>query len=457
VVLVAWVALVFTYGCHRHSAPTSASDASPQPDSSPQPDASVLRDLGSPVETPPSAPILVLESAPDADVVSSATVWSTELEHRLTGLHFMPAGDILAISSQQLTVFDRRGRLRWYRNLAPGDTVIPSGRCIYVRTADQLLLTALDERGGIRWEREVEGTFYPLGDGSLLATDAAAVRSLECRRGRERWMFSPDRQRSLRLLEVNDEGLLLMGELGTHRLLFSLSLDGELRATRELPHSTQEAQVAGSGWMLARTANTLTAINEAGHSLWTQPVTARTEVVRYQGNIVLANGSPEGRIEVRVLGRDGEASQTYRFDAGAEPVSMGLLASDEVPLLVAACTGALRSCAERGLSAGPYNRLWGCRTDGAVTSLIGEREESYFEIAQRGQSTMVVSTTSSGQNTKVIHIDRSLHATTLARLNGRRMLGPVSGPQNTWLVSTCQGHRCEQPWRLYAIADQTDR
>lgn len=437
-------------GCHRCPGPSSVGEERPRPSPAAE---------GTASSTTSHQRASVPVGEPDEPVREALciTLWSADLDHPISLVHVTPEGNVVAIGPRRLTVFDSRGRHRWYRNLAPGDEVIPSARCLFVRTADHRLLMALNHRGGNRWERELEGTFSSLANGTLLAADAAAVRAVECRRGRERWMFSPDHQRSLRLLHVGPESLTLIGEIGEQRLLFSLSLEGDLLATRELPPATQDAQLTDSGWILSRTATTLTVIDEVGAALWTQPVTARTEVASYRGDVVLAKGSPDGHVDVRVLDRSGEIKHSYHFDAGAEPVSLRILGSDQVPLLVAGCTGALRSCAERGLSPGPYNRLWGFGDEGRVTSMMDEQEETYFNIAQSGPTTMVVASTATGGTTRVVRIDTSLRRTTVARLSGRRMVGPVPGPSDSWLVSTCQGRGCEQPWRLYAIADQADK
>lgn len=450
VVQVVGIALLSCAGCDREqparsetAAPTTSRPARPQREPPPErtrvlPPAQL--DLDSGVHEP-----------------AATKTWTTDLSHPASALHVTPNGTIVVIGPRRITAFDSRGRQRWYRNLAPGDRVLPSGQCLFVQTADHRLLQALDDRGGTRWEREVDGELAPLGSGMMLTIDAAAVHVIECRDGQERWMFSPDRQRSLRLLRADESGPALIGEIGRRRFLFSLGFDGQVRASLELPPATQDAMLVGSGWILARTTSTLTVVDQTGRPQWTQPVTARTEVAYHRGTVILADGLPDGRIDVRALDRTGVVVQEHRFDAGAEPVTMQILASDEAPLLVAACTGALRTCSERGLSSAPFNQLWGCHSEGPVTSVLGHDTDLYFDVAQHGPTTIVVGSTSSGSDTAIIQIGLDLRGTTLARFSGRRMLGPIRGPGSSWLIATCQGHHCQQPWQLHAVEHRQER
>ena len=253
------------------------------------------------------------------------------------------------------------------------------------------------------------------------------------------------------------QGVYLLGELGENRILFTLSMEGRLTGRRKLPPATQHAQILSSGEILARTANKLLALDDAGSVIWSQPVTARTEVAYHDAEILFANGSADGRIEVKLLDRAGSTEKVYNLDAEAEPVSLWLKGSVTSPLLVAACAGALRSCSEQGLSPGPYNRLWACHSDGLVSPLVEHASNLYFDVVLDGATAMVTATTAEGLDTALIEIDPLLQQRTLAHFEGRRMLGPVRGPVGIWLVATCQGHRCEQPWRLYAVSNRQER
>jgi hypothetical protein len=405
----------------------------------------------------PVEPLASIDLDDGSPETSITRIWSSDLSHPARALHVTPDGDIAVIGPDRLTVLDPRGRQRWYRNLAPGDRVLPSGPCLYVQTADHRNLLALDDLGGTRWERELAGDLSPVGSGLMLMIDAAAVRAIECRRGRERWMFSPDRQRRMRLLGSDDHGLSLLGEIGERRVLFSLDLEGQVRTTLELPRATQDAMIVGSGWILVRTATSLVALDEAGRSLWTRAVTPRTEVAFHRNNVILADGFQDGHIEIDAIDRTGTIVREESFDAGGEPVTLQVLGSDEMPLLIAACTGALRTCSNTDLSIAPFNRLWACAPGGRVIAIVDRGADLSFDVGQEDAAILIVASTSSGSGTSVIRLGADLRRTSSTDLNGRRMLGPIKGEGSSWLVATCHGPRCDQPWQLFGVEYRQER
>lgn len=395
------------------------------------------------------APRRIGEGAGDA---APAALWSVALEHPASAIHVTPTGEVVAAGPDRITVVDRSGQHRWHRNVAPGDLLLPSGRCLFVRLARGSIVSAFNELGRPAWERIVEGTLEPLGDGSLLAIDAASVRSLECADGNERWMFSPDRIRSLRFMSVGADALVLLGELGQRRLLYQVGLDGRVRSSTELPHESDSALVVSSDRLLARTADSIVVLDGAGRRLWSTPVTTRTVVGVHRGAVILGEGNTDGEVVTRVLGPGGQVEATCSAQLGSEPVALRILGSDQFPLMLAACAGALSSCAERRLWAGPFNRLWTCSTaDGTASELVGPDSGLYFDIGQWGDEMVVMTTSDQAQPTEVIRLDPTMHQTRLASFAERRMTGPVSARDGTWLVATCVGDRCGEPWTLLAV------
>jgi hypothetical protein len=383
---------------------------------------------------------------------AQAELWRLALEHPASEIHVTPEGDAVVVGADRITVVDQRGQRRWHRNVAPGDRLLPSGRCLFVQLARNTLLTAFDDLGAPSWERHVEGTLEPLGDGSLLAIDAAAVRSIECEDGSERWMFSPDRVRSLLYLSTTGDSLALLGEAGRRRVLFDVGLDGQVRASTELPEHSDTATIVSPDTILARTSTTVAALDRGGRPLWSMTVTSRTVVGVHRGAVVLVDGTPDGAVVARVLGARGQVVTTCAAQVAGEPVSLKILGSDHFPLMIAACAGALSSCAERRLSTGPFNRLWACATDGgAVTDLVDQRSGLYFDVGQAGGETVVVATSEPDRSTRVIQLDQDLGQISLATLPERRMIGPVPVPNGSWLLATCRDAPCGEPWTLLAV------
>lgn len=386
-----------------------------------------------------------------------AVEWRHPLKTALNRVVVTPERHVIAIGTSQMTVLDARGRHLWHRNIAPGDELYPSGSCLFMRLATGHTLTALDERGGFRWERELDGALFPLDDGTILVADAATIRALACRNGRENWMFSPDHIRSLRLVGMTKESFAVLGELGHKRVLFKLDRRGKLLRKIHLPPSITYAEILEGAGILTRSAKRLTIIDEEGGTVWSGPLTTRTEVSTYRGDIVLANGSPDGRVTVRAFSPRGEETHICTVPVKAEPVSIRILSSPRYPLMLAACAGALSSCAESGLSTGPYNRLWACMwPENNVIGLVDQSSELYFDMAQTEESMVVVATSPNGRETHVIQLSPDLESKRLVRIPGRRMLGPIEGPNGQWLVGTCHGLRCGAPWALHAVASQEE-
>lgn len=445
----------FVMLCLLWSSLASCSRASP---TNPLRDASPSEEL-SKVESPPSLENASLlwrfDLGAGSKTPGSKVVWRIEVAHLVSGVHVTPNGEVVAIGPNQITFIDQKGRHLWHRNMAPGDTVLPSADCLYVHLASGSIVSSLDDRGEPRWERNLEGTLAPLGDGKLLSVDATAVRVLQCRTGSEAWMFSAGRMRSLRFLSLSRGNVSLLGEIGRRRVLFTLGPDGQLLSTTELPLESDVAVPMSTGTILARTTNSLRAVEPSGQVLWTQPISTRTELGLHDDHIILADSSADGTVRARVLTQQGTMKSICMTTLGAEPVSVKIMGHE--PLLLAACAGALSSCADRGLSSGPYNRLWGCSTDdGETKTLVTQRSKLYFDMAQAESFTVAVATPDNGQSTYVIKLDSRLHRTRLAKLNERRMLGPIPGPNGLWLVATCHGVRCEAPWTLLAIAGQEE-
>jgi hypothetical protein len=342
--------------------------------------------------------------------------------------------------------------VQWTRNLAQGDEVLASDDCIYLHLERENRVIGLGPQGQHQWHRPLAGQLTSLGQGALMATDAATARVITCDQGREQWIFAPDRVRNLRFLAVREDAIRLLGETGPQRTLYLLDLAGQPQGRLELPSQTTSARSTQGGAVLARTATHLQALDQSGTQQWSHEISSRTEIAQHRHWTVLADSQEENRIVIRLIDQAGRSEPRCLLEAGKETVALRVVSIGESLIAIAACAGPLSPCAEAAAAVGPFNRLWTCAiASGETTAFISDRDDLFFDLAPSDPGVVVVASPGHLRFTAAVHLSPQLEVTPWIRLPERRMLGPFRIAPDQWLVATCHGPDCLAPWQLHAL------